>query len=145
MVEANMGKKNTVIKYVMGFESWEGEYTAVQLINNNGLTRVLTGCFLCVHPRCDLAAISRWKSCSSQKDAVSRTGSFLSAGVPSAPCQMQGILFPFHSENIGGVSVVFGDSLSLVFHDLPRKACLEVEARSPEQAGALLQQVGEVM
>lgn len=74
--------KNTVIKYVMGFESWEGEYTAVQLINNNGLTRVLTGCFLCVHPRCDLAAISRWKSCSSQKDAVNRTGSFLSADVP---------------------------------------------------------------
>lgn len=54
----------------MGFESWEGEYTAVQLINNNGLTRVLTGCFLCVHHRCDLAASSRWKSCSSQKDAV---------------------------------------------------------------------------
>jgi len=39
-------EKNTVIKYVMGFESWEGEYTAVQLINNNGLTRVLAGCFL---------------------------------------------------------------------------------------------------
>lgn len=56
----------------MGFESWEGEYTAVQLINNNGLTRVLTGCFLCVHQRCDLAAIARWKSCSSQKDAVNR-------------------------------------------------------------------------
>lgn len=39
-------EKNTVIKYVMGFESWEGEYTAVQLINNNGLMRVLAGCFL---------------------------------------------------------------------------------------------------
>jgi len=42
----------------MGFESWEGEYTAVQLINNNGLKSVLTGCFLSVRWRRHLAVTS---------------------------------------------------------------------------------------
>lgn len=81
--------KNTVIKYVMGFESWEGEYTAVQLINNNGLTRVLTGCFVYING-------ATWQPSPDGRAALPRrmlstgTSSFLAAGVPSAPCQMQG-------------------------------------------------------
>lgn len=79
--------KNTVIKYVMGFESWEGEYTAVQLINNNGLTCVLTGCFLgvCNNGVTEAAPV----------DGCCRPGpgtsSSLTGDVPSALCQTRGV------------------------------------------------------
>lgn len=70
----------------MGFESWEGEYTAVQLINNNGLTPVLAGCFLwAAQPLLEgCRTVGAGGSC------CCAAGSALVVGVPPPRCRVVG-------------------------------------------------------
>lgn len=70
----------------MGFESWEGEYTAVQLINNNGLICVLTGCFLGVCNNGVTEAAPAEGCCRPDQGPAP-----LSGDVPSTLCQTQGV------------------------------------------------------